>query len=160
MLACIAPEQFETCRVTYAAPTPNTVLSNTQFYRCGYSIGRLSTMGVHVVFDIHGKPAGGPGAFGRGGSIHFQKGDADNARAIDSLINIERQLLEIAGGDDTICVMALQAALESGELRGLLPAANDGKSGVYRLVLKVPGVWRSAEAQGLVYKLMSITRQS
>jgi hypothetical protein len=160
MLACIAPEQFRPNRVTYAAATPNTVMSNTLFYRCGYSVGRISTMGVYITFDIRASPTDAAGSFGRAGSLCFQAESADNARAISALKNIERQMLQLLGDSDRASVAALGAALETGELRGVLPSSADGKSGLHHLVLKVPGVWQSADAQGLVYKLVPITHRS
>jgi hypothetical protein len=117
-------------------------------------------MGVYIAFDIRASPTDTAGSFGRAGSLCFEADSADNARAISSLKSIELQMLQLLGGGGRTSAAALGTALETGELRGVLPFSADGRSGLHRLVLKVPGVWQSADAQGLVYKLVTITRRS
>lgn len=134
--------------IYFEDPQPNIVMSNGEFSRLLFSNNLFTTIGVLASLSMQLSSH----------SIYFNKhrlyfDTALNEQAVDSLIRLERIVLENFYKPDKSAVYRLKKQLADGFIR-IYSEAREPCLGPTSLLIKVSGVWCTENEYGITFKFI------
>ena len=139
--------QFDKDCVHFQKSVRNTVMDNSHFIRVVYSIELFSLNGLFVKFSLRNAKV----------ERYFAKfkcnfGCSGNEEVVQQLINLERVILQRAGIKGKQYACKIREQLEAGTIK-LFANESDGQVG-NNFILKVSGVWETADEVGVTFKFI------
>tara|TARA_Y100000748_G_scaffold287067_1_gene270881 strand:- start:3477 stop:3956 length:480 start_codon:yes stop_codon:yes gene_type:complete len=139
--------QFDKDCVHFQKPVRNTVMDNSNFIRVVYSNELFSLNGLFVKFSLRNART----------ERYFAKfkcsfGRNDNEEVVRQLINLEGEILRRAGITGKQYACKIREQLQAGTIK-LFANEPDGQIG-NNFLLKVSGVWETADELGVTFKFI------
>jgi len=139
--------QFDKDCVHFHKPVRNTVMDNSNFIRVVYSNELFSLNGLFVKFSLRNAKV----------ERYFAKfkcnfSEADNKEVVQQLINLEEEILRRAGIKGKLYSCKIREQLRAGTIK-LFANEPDDQVG-NNFILKVSGVWETADEVGVTFKFI------
>ena len=139
--------QFDKDCVHFQKPVRNTVMDKSNFIRVVYSNELFSLNGLFVKFNLRNAKT----------EKYFAKfkcsfGHTDNEHIVDELIGLEADVLRRTGITGKKYACKIREQLQSGTIK-LFANEQDGHFG-NNFLLKVSGVWETADEVGVTFKFI------
>jgi len=125
------------------------MITDSQFIRILYSTPDIVFNGVHILIPI--KITNIDKQFNK--NVVYYEVEA-NKELIESIINIEKGILEKYNIKNKECLFNLKNQIETGTFK-LYPEINEKKRN-FDIILKISGLWENTKNYGLTYKFISL----
>tara|TARA_Y100000389_G_C17310332_1_gene437645 strand:+ start:282 stop:746 length:465 start_codon:yes stop_codon:yes gene_type:complete len=152
MYLVLEPEQVKAQYILTHAPVRNTVMHDSDFIRLLYSDGVIALNGLHVRARLRALRV----------EQYFNKfrctlDIARSAREVQTISSLEQMVLEQAGIRNKRAVKRITEQLQQGSFKLFSESARSRhRSGSPVFVLKMSGIWETAEEYGVTYKFMEV----